>query len=120
MSGKKKSGVSYKTARALALALPDVEEYTSYGTPAFRTRGRMMARLREDGETMVVKTGHGENEYLIASDPDVYFSTDHYAGYDVVLVRLDQIARGALAVRLEEAWQCCQKPGRAKWPVKRR
>ncbi len=37
-----------ETVRHLALALPGVEEGTSYGTPAFRGRGRFLARLHDD------------------------------------------------------------------------
>jgi hypothetical protein len=50
-----KPGVTFDTARELALALPGVEEGTSYGTPALKAGRKLMARLREDGETLVVR-----------------------------------------------------------------
>jgi hypothetical protein len=34
----------------MALALPDVAEATSYGTPALRVSGKFMSRLRPDDE----------------------------------------------------------------------
>jgi hypothetical protein len=37
---------SFDTVRQLALALPEVTEGTSYGTPAFHVRGKLLARLR--------------------------------------------------------------------------
>lgn len=43
------SNTTFDTVRRLALALPGVEEGVSYGTPAFRVRGKLLARLREDG-----------------------------------------------------------------------
>lgn len=45
------------TVRRLLLALPGVEEGSSYGAPGFRVRGKFLARLWEDGETLVVKCG---------------------------------------------------------------
>jgi hypothetical protein len=47
--------VAFATVRKIALALPGVEAGTSFGTPAFHVRGKFLARLREDGETLVVK-----------------------------------------------------------------
>ena len=46
----------WETAKALGLELPDTVEGTSYGTPALKVRDKMFARLREDGETLVVWT----------------------------------------------------------------
>ena len=39
--------VTFETVRQLALALPEVEESTSYGTPAFKVQKKMFVRLRE-------------------------------------------------------------------------
>lgn len=41
---------TFDTVREIALSLPGVEEGTSYGTAAFRVRGKFLARLREGGE----------------------------------------------------------------------
>jgi hypothetical protein len=57
--------VTCETVREIALALPGVEEGTSYGTPAFRVRGKFLARLREDGETLVVKCDYPERDFRI-------------------------------------------------------
>jgi hypothetical protein len=54
--------LTFETVREIALALPGVEEGTSYGTPAFRVRGKFLARLREDGETLVVKCDYPERD----------------------------------------------------------
>ena len=48
----KRSRVTLATVRRLALAFPGVEEGLSYGTPGFRVRGKFLARLWEDGETL--------------------------------------------------------------------
>ena len=67
--------VTFETVRQLALALPDVEEGTWFGTPAFRVRGKSFARLREEGDVLVVKVDIGYQEALIQMQPATYFTT---------------------------------------------
>jgi hypothetical protein len=100
-----RSGVSLETVRRLALALPGMEEGTSYGTCAFRVRGAFVARLREDGESLVVKLDFEARDLLLEADPEVYFTTDHYRGYPSVLVRLSRVRADALRSVLEQAWR---------------
>jgi hypothetical protein len=92
------------TVRRIALALPGVEEGPCYGTPGFRVRGKLLARLREDGETLVVKLPADERDLLLAAAPEIFFTTDHYRNYPSVLVRLPAIAPEALQDLIEQAW----------------
>ncbi len=56
--------------RRLALALPAATEKPSYGTPGFRGRDRLLARIREERDVLVVWCGGlEEKELLIASEP---------------------------------------------------
>ena len=103
MAGKR--GVDFDTVRKLGLALPGVEEYTCYGTPALRLRKRLLARLREDGTTLVVKLEDSQRELLMQVDPETYFLEPHYVGWSCVLVRLPRIRPDALARLLEDAWR---------------
>lgn len=96
--------VTFETVRQLALALPETAEGTSYGTPAFKVRGKFLARLREEG-VLVVKIGHDAQEALIQMQPETYFITPHYAGYPAVLVRLAAIEEDELRDLLIEAWR---------------
>ena len=98
-------GVTFAAVRKLALALPGVEEGTSYRTPAFKVRGKLIARLREDGETLVVKVGFELRDFLMNADPATFYITDHYRGYPAVLVRLPRVDRARLRDVLEEAWK---------------
>lgn len=84
--------------RKLALAMPDVVEAKSYGTPAFKVRGKLLARIREEG-VLVVVTEPDAKEALIASNSRVYFKVPHYDGYDMVLVRLPRVKPGELRDR---------------------
>ncbi|HZR36160.1 MAG TPA: MmcQ/YjbR family DNA-binding protein [Nevskia sp.] len=96
---------SFDTVRKLALALPGVEEYICYGTPALRVRKQLLARLREDHDTLVVKCEDSRRELLMQVDPATYFMEPHYHGYPVVLVRLSRVRADALARLLEDAWR---------------
>ena len=98
----------FDDVRTIGLSLPGVEESTSYGTPSLKLsgkRGKMIARLQEDGETLVVRCPQPEREMLIEADPGVFTLTDHYRNYDYVLVRLPAADRDLLDERLTEAWR---------------
>ena len=97
--------VTFDTVRQLALALPGVEEGLSYGTPAFRVRGKLLARLREDGDSLVVKIDFAEREVLMEADPQTFYITDHYRNYPALLVRLSTVDVDALRELLEDAWR---------------
>ena len=103
MAGKR--GVDFDTVRKLGLALPGVEEYSCYGTPALRVRKKLMARLREDGETLVVKLEDSRRELLMQIDPETYFLEPHYVGWSCVLVRLRRIRPDALERLLLDSWR---------------
>ena len=98
-------GVTFANARRLALALPGVEEGPSYGTPGFRVRGKFLARVWEDGKTLVVKCGDDERDVRLQMNPDTFFVTDHYRGYPTVLVRLPRVTLPVLRELLEVAWR---------------
>ena len=97
--------VTIETLRQLALALPDVTEQPCHGTPAFYVRGKLMARVREDGETLAIKADYAEREFRIMANPAVFFVTDHYVGYPMMLVRLPVVEPEELRGLLEQAWR---------------
>ena len=45
-----------------------------------------------------------EKESLIESEPDVFFTTAHYDGYPLVLVRMGAIGLDQLETLLADAW----------------
>ena len=89
----------------MALSLPGVEEGPCYGSPAFRVKGKFLARLREDGETLVVKLDFDTRNLLMAADPETIFTTDHYRGSPSVLVRLPAVEADTLRGLLEDSWR---------------
>jgi hypothetical protein len=104
--------VSFKDVRKLALALKNVEESTSYGTPAFKVDGKLIARLKEDGESLVLGTTFEEREEMMAADPKTYYITDHYLEYPWVLVRLARVSPDTLRDLLNRALRLASKQPR--------
>ena len=95
--------LSLPAIRRVALSLPGVEEGTSYGTPAWRADKRMLARLHQDGESIVLKIGNETRDHLLQADPQTFFVTDHYRGYPMVLARLDRLSAADLRKLLVRA-----------------
>jgi len=95
--------MTFDDISAVALPLPGVALGSSYGTPALKVAGKLLARLREDGD-LVLKVEDGLRETLIETQPDVFHTTPHYDGYPVLLVRLAAADPGQLAGLVERAW----------------
>jgi hypothetical protein len=91
--------------RAIALSLPETEERPSYGTPGFRVKDRLFARIRETGVLLVWCADEAEKDFLIRAEPEKFFTTSHYDGHPSVLVRLDAVAREELTELLTESWR---------------
>ncbi|HEY9347817.1 MAG TPA: MmcQ/YjbR family DNA-binding protein [Inquilinus sp.] len=90
----------------LALAWPGVERSTSYGTPALKVKGKLLTRLREDGETLVMLgVGFDERELLIEAEPEMFHVTPHYRGWPIVLVRLPQANANVVEAFLLRRWR---------------
>ena len=97
--------VTWQTVRELALRLPEADESTSYGTPAFKVRGKLFIRLKEDGDSIVVRIEENDRALRLAADPNAFYITDHYAAYPWMLVRLSAVALDDLADLLRDAWR---------------
>lgn len=97
--------VTIDAARAMALEFPGVEEGVCFGTPAFYVRRKLMLRLREDAETLVVAFPKGQRDKLIDRQPDVFGVTDHYRNYDNVLLSPHAADEGLLRRMIETAWR---------------
>ncbi|CAN7262291.1 MULTISPECIES: MmcQ/YjbR family DNA-binding protein [unclassified Devosia] len=98
-------------ALAEARGLARVARSTSYGTPALKVEDRTFVRLLDE-ETIVLQCPLEQKVLLMEISPAIYFETDHYVGYDAVLVRLAAIDDEELSLRLEDAWQFKAPMGR--------
>lgn len=90
---------------ALALGLPGVEEGVAYGSPIWRVGKRMLTRVWEDGETVVLKMDEATRDTLIAAQPGTFFVTDHYLGHPLGLARLSAADPSQIETMLREAWR---------------
>ena len=104
-SRKKSTTVDLDTLREIALAFPGTEESTSYGTPSFKVKKKLFARLHQDDESVVVKIDFQDREVWMEEDPDTFFITDHYLNYPMMQVRLSRVKPAEIAELLEEAWR---------------
>ena len=91
----------FATVEAIGLTLPGVEKAVRYdGSPVLRIDGCFMAGLAThpsaEPATLVVRAELDDRDTLIEDAPDIYYLTDHYRRYPIVLVRLSRIDRGAL------------------------
>ena len=95
----------------LGTGLPETQESTWYRTPALKVRGKAFCRLKEDGESLVVRVVDLEDkEALLQAEPERLYTTPHYDGYPYVLVRLALIDEASLRELLEDAWRCMAPP----------
>jgi hypothetical protein len=97
--------VTFDTVRQFALALPGVEEATSYGTTAFKVGGKLLARFHQDGESLAIKVEYAAREVLMGVNPKTFYITDHYRCWPWMLVRISNVDRDDLRQLLEEAWR---------------
>lgn len=96
----------FEDATRLATQLPGVTVGTSYGTPALRVGKRLIARLWEDGEVLVLKPVEDvEQRFLMETRPGVFFKTPHYEGYDAILVHLSTVDEDTLSDLLQQCWR---------------
>jgi hypothetical protein len=104
-SGSALKGVTFEHVRLAGQALPGIEDSASYGTPALKVRGKLLARLHQSGECFVLRADLLDREILMQSDPQVFFITDHYRNFPWILVRFSAVDPGALPDLIERAWR---------------
>jgi hypothetical protein len=102
---RKTRAITWRQFEGMALELPGVEATTSFGTPALKVRGKLLARLREDGIVVLKPIEDDEQRFLMDTQPDAFFLTDHYRGYPCILIRLPNGDGTQLRDLLEQCWR---------------
>ena len=97
---------NWETVQRILTDFPETTEGTSYRTPAFRVRKHFFVRLREDGDSLVVKAGASLRAALLAEGDPPFYTTPHYDGPDsgYVLIHLSMIGDDDLRDILTDAW----------------
>ncbi len=91
-------------ARDFALALPQVELASWWGTPCPKINGKgFMSPGREAGSFALMVT-HAEKQILFETDPETFWQTDHYRNYPMLLVRYGTDARERIHLYIRRAW----------------
>ena len=97
---------TYERICALALQLPGVELGTSYGTPAIKVKGKLMARLRSEAEGgLALRCDFLERQMLLQAAPEAFYLTPHYQDYPMILIKLEEVRTDALPDLIERAWR---------------
>jgi hypothetical protein len=98
--------LTFDDVRKIARAWPEVEDGSSYGTPALKVRKKMLVRLKEDGDSLVMPgVPIDERGMLVESRPRVFYFTDHYKDYPMVLIRLSKAKRATVEPLLRRQWR---------------
>ena len=97
--------IGWDTVREIARTLPGAEESTSYGTPAFKVKGKLFARQHQDGESLVVGVDFEEREEMMSAEPEKFYITDHYLKYPWMLVRMSKVRPDELRDLVIRSWR---------------
>jgi hypothetical protein len=118
--------VTLDDVAALALALPGVTEAERHGNRTWFVAGKAFAWDRPFSKADIRRFGSqppppgpilavrvadlSEKAAVLAAHPGVFFTTPHFDGYATVLIRLPEVATGALAEALTDGWLACAPP----------
>lgn len=98
--------MTFEDLSKILLTWPLVEASTSYGTPSFKVKGKLLTRLKEDGDSLLIKgVGPDERAMLCEAFPDLYYFTDHYRDYPMVLIRLSRADAPTVTAMLDRTYQ---------------
>jgi hypothetical protein len=110
---------SWDDVARLALELPETSERSSRGLRSWRVAHKLfvwerplrpadvraLGAIAPKGPILGARVEHtGAKEALLATDPDVFFTTPHFDGYPAILIRLDRITPPDLEEIITEAW----------------
>jgi hypothetical protein len=104
-----RSKIGFDTVRKIGLTLPGVEDGSAYGNLALKVHGKLLACVpthrSAEPNSLVVKVDFDDRAELLAAAPDVYYLTEHYAGFPSVLVRLSRVNADVLRDLLGMAYK---------------
>jgi hypothetical protein len=119
--------------RRIAFSLPETEEAEGRFAFSVRNKGKLKGfvwvwmervvpkkpRVPQPKVIAVRTASLDDKEFLVASEPDKFFTEPHYNGFRTVLVRLHAVTARELRPIITEAWRC-QAPKDVEIKEKRR
>jgi len=116
--------INFDTVSKIGLTLPGVEEGQAYGMPALKVQGKLLACVPAnrsvEPHSLVVRVSFDDRAELLATDPEVYYVTEHYEGFDAVLVRLHRVTSNVLRDLLGMAYKYVSRNAARKSAVGKR
>jgi hypothetical protein len=113
MAARTTSGGSLGKVRAICLALPEVEERLSHGSPAWFVRGKKTIAMFVDdhhGDGILgfwCAAPPGAQEAMVSEEPDRFFRPPYVGHRGWLGVRLDRKPDwGEVAAILDDAYRC--------------
>ena len=101
----RKPSIWYERARRVALSLPRVEERHVATGPEFRIGRRLLARLDQDGVSLLVHIGADEREMLTEAEPRTFSDACGLRAHPTMRVHLAYVDEGSLRRILEQSWR---------------
>jgi hypothetical protein len=115
--------IDFETVRKIGLALPGVEYSTMHGVPALKVQGKLLACIpvnrSAEADSLAVRVDFDDRADLLVEQPDVYYMTDHYVGYNMVLVRLSRVSPDVLKDLLGMAHKFVTRKAARRSPARR-
>ena len=120
--------------RRIALSLPETEEASNHFAFSVRNKGKLKgfawvwlervaprkARVPQPKVIALRVANLFDKDFLLALDPEKFFTEPHYNGYPAILVRLSAVSRRELAALITEAWRSQAPKGLADKLSRRR
>lgn len=84
-------------ARKIALSFEGASEGPYFGKPAIFVNAEYLTRVHDKEDAVVLRTGSMEmREVMLEAEPKLFYITDHYKSFPVILARLSKLDRKAL------------------------
>ena len=96
--------IDWTAVTEAATQLRGVEQATSYGRPALKVKGKLIACTGRTDDHFVLMVDVERVALLMEMEPNLFFQTPHYVGWPCVLVRYEALPPDELAPLLAEAW----------------
>jgi hypothetical protein len=93
------------------LALPEPgfawrRSHRVHDTPSVKVRGKFLSRWRTEAECgLAIRCDFLDRQIMLQARPDVFFLTDHYLNYPMILVRLEKATGKILQDVAERGWR---------------
>lgn len=97
--------MTYDDVVTLATRMPGVRAVIGRRARAIKVGGRLLARVRNDDTTLVLRLPIVVRDHLCAAEPAKFHLEQTYRDFPYVLVRLPAVNADDLTPLLEEAWR---------------